>query len=69
VEREVGHCERRQQDIVEQMEEIQDEARGRHEEEFKQKRVFQYLFHMFHFCDEAIAGGAHASFVATCEDQ
>jgi len=55
-------------DIVEQMEQIQDEARGHHEEGLKEKGVFQYVFQMFHLCDEAIAGGAFASLVATCED-
>ena len=51
---------------LEQVEQIQDEAKGHHKEELEEKRVFQDVFH---FCNEAIAGGTHAWFVATCEDQ
>ena len=43
---------------MEQVEQIQDEARGGREEELGAKGVFQYVFQMFHFCDDAIAGGA-----------
>ena len=55
------HCERRQQNRVEQMEQveqIQDKARGCREEELGAKGVFQYVFQMFHSRDEAMFTGS-----------
>jgi len=58
---EIGHCERGQQNRVEQMEQVeqnQNVARGCHEEGLGAKGVFQYVFQMFHlFDDEAISAG------------
>ena len=43
---------------MEQVEQNQEEARGCNEEGLKEKRVFQYVFQMFHFCDEALFAGS-----------
>ena len=51
----IGHCERRQQNRVEQIIQVEqnnDEARGCHEEGLGAKGVLQYVFQMFHLLGE-----------------